>query len=124
MPNRRKKTSPSSGKGGHLEKLKGRLYTLHKKRSDIYKLSVAKRSLGNALERKANIAIAHKACEDVIAAAEEIFHINEELQKQAEERDVILRELKRLDTICKRYTKPPTVKLYGREDKELSFWTA
>jgi hypothetical protein len=119
MPNSRKKTTP-----GHLSKLKGRLSTLRKKRSDIYKLSVAKRSLSTALQKKGNIAAAHKACEDVLACAEEIHKTNEVLQKQSEERDVMLKELKRLDILVKRYTKPPAMKLYGTQDKELSFWSA
>lgn len=95
---------------------------LKSKQTDIYKMSVAKRSLFTAKERKASVLEAHAACEAVMEAAEETLKTIEVLNKESAERDRMLQELQRLDTITRQYTSPPVVKLYGKRNKKMSFW--
>lgn len=96
--------------------------TLKRKQTDIYKMSVAKRSLFTAQQRKASVLEAHKACQSVMDAAEETLKNFEILNKEAAERDTMLQELQRLDTVTRQYKTPPTVKLFGKRNKRLSFW--
>lgn len=95
---------------------------LRSTQADIYKLSVAKTSLGDAKKRKASVLEAHKACEDVLKAAEETTKIIEALNKESAERDTMLQELQRLYKITQQYETPPTIKLFGVRNERLSFW--
>jgi hypothetical protein len=119
MPGRRKKVTPG---GGHVTKLRERMKTLKHRQTDIYKIAAAGRSLTTALERKASVAAAQKACEDVMAAAEEALRAVELLTRENAGKDTMLRELRRLDAVTRRYTTPPTIKLFGKRDETLSFW--
>lgn len=96
--------------------------TLAQKQSELHKISTAERGLRTAKEKKASVLEAHKACENVLSAAKDALEQITFLEEKTKDMEIMLKELKRLNTTTTQYKTPPTIKLYGETNKNLSFW--
>lgn len=106
----------------HVQKLSDAIKKLRTKQATLYKLDAAGLSLASAKVKKASVLEAHKACEKVMEAALELKEKTERLEQYTTDLNTALKEVKRLHTTVLQYKVLPRIKLYGRQNEELTFW--